>query len=362
MKTDADTLRASRPALRIGPLSMVLRPRMTIIALALIAALFVLFCLDIAVGDTHIPLDRVLDVLGGGGTRAQRFIIWESRMPRALTALVVGASLGLAGAITQSILHNPLASPDMLGITSGASLGAVVVLIGVGNTGLAASVGAPAAAAFGGLATALIIYALAWGRSATGESGATGMRLVLIGIGVNAVLVAGISWVLTRGSLEDATRAQLWVNGSLNAADDSTLIPAALVLGLSLLVATISARTLAVLRLGPESVTVLGVRVQTQQALLLGTAVLVASVATAAVGPVGFVALAAPQIARMVFRTPGEPLVGSALFGAILVVGADVASRTISPVELPVGIVTAAFGGPFLLYLLVRMNRKATLS
>nr|WP_232541603.1 iron chelate uptake ABC transporter family permease subunit [Nocardia bovistercoris] len=355
-------MRELRPALRVGPVSLVLRPRMAVLALLLAAALFALFCLDIATGETHIPLDRVLDVLSGGGTRAQRFIIWESRMPRALTAVVVGAALGLAGAITQSILHNPLASPDMLGITSGAGLGAILVLTGIGNTGAAASVGAPLAATLGGLLTALAIYSLAWGRSATGEVGATGMRLVLIGIGVNAVLVAGISWTLTRSSLETAARAQLWINGSLNAADNSTLVPAALTLGAALLVAVASARTLAALRLGPESVRVLGVRVQTQQAILLGTAVTVASVATAAVGPVGFVALAAPQIARMLFRTPGEPLVGSALCGGVLVVGADVASRTIFPVDLPVGIVTAAFGGPFLLYLLVRMNRKATLS
>ncbi|WP_054812906.1 FecCD family ABC transporter permease [Nocardia arizonensis] len=355
-------LRTVRPALRIGPFSTVLRPRVVLVAAVLAVLVFGLFCLDVATGETRIPLDRVLDVLSGGGSRAQRYIIWESRMPRALTAVVVGACLGLAGAITQSILRNPLAGPDMLGITSGAGLGAVLALTGIGNTGLAATVGAPVAALVGGLATALAVYVLAWGRSATGESGATGMRLVLIGIGVNALMLAGISWTLTRGTLEDAARAQLWINGSLNAADRKTLVPAAIALAAALVITTVSARTLAALRLGPESVRVLGVRVQTQQAILLGTAVVVASVATAAVGPVGFVALAAPQIARMVFRTPGEPVLGSALFGAALVVGADVASRTLLPVDLPVGIVTAAFGGPFLLYLLVRMNRKATLS
>ncbi|MFI6957378.1 FecCD family ABC transporter permease [Nocardia sp. NPDC050408] len=353
-----------RPALRVGPVSIVLRPTMALIVLVLAATVLTLFCLDITFGDTHIPIGRVLDVLSGGGTRSQRFIVLESRLPRALTAAVVGAALGIAGAITQSILHNPLAAPDMLGITTGSSLGAVAVLVGTGGatTGLAASVGAPLAALTGGLLTAVVIYLLAWGRSVTGDRGVTPMRLVLIGIGVNALLLSGISFLLTRASLQDAARAQLWLNGSLNSADRTELVPAAVALAVVLVTAVASARTLAALRLGTDTTRVLGVRIQTQQTLLIGAAVVAASVATAAVGPVTFVALAAPQIARRLLRTPGEPLIGSALIGAILVVGADVASRTLFPVDLPVGVVTAAFGGPFLLYLLVRMNRKATLS
>ncbi|MGY0499938.1 FecCD family ABC transporter permease [Nocardia sp. FBN12] len=357
-------LRKVRPALRVGPVSLVLRPVMLGVVLALAVAVFLLFCLDIAVGDTHIPLGRVLDVLGGGGSRSQRFIIIESRLPRALTAVVVGAALGLSGALMQSILHNPLAGPDVLGITTGASVGAVAVLVGSGGatTGLIATVGAPLAALTGGLLTAVVIYLLAWGRGRGGERGVTGFRLVLIGIGVNAVLMSVISWLLTRASLTDAARAQVWLNGSLNAADMSRVVPAVIALSVVTVVSLVSARTLATLRLGEESTRVLGVRIQSQQALLIGASVVAASVATSAVGPVGFVALAAPQIARMALRTPGEPLIASTLTGAALVAGADIISRTLLPVDLPVGIVTAALGGPFLLYLLVRMNRKATLS
>ncbi|WP_327115501.1 iron ABC transporter permease [Nocardia sp. NBC_01730] len=356
--------RSRRRALRVGPVSMVLRPAMALIVVALAALALALFCLDIAVGESHLPLGRVLDVLTGGGTRSQRFIVLESRLPRALTALVVGVALGLAGAITQSILHNPLTAPDMLGITSGASLGAVAALAGTGgaSAGLAATVGAPLAALVGGLLTAVAVYLLAWGRSPTGARGATGLRLVLIGVGVNALLVSGISWLLTRASSVDAQRAQLWLNGSLDAADRTHLAPAGLATTVVVLVALGSARTLAALRLGADTTRALGVRIQTQQAVLIGAAVVAASVATATVGPVSFVALAGPQIARLLLRTPGEPLIGSALIGAILVVGADVASRALFPVDLPVGVVTATFGGPFLLYLIVRMNRKATLS
>lgn len=340
---------------------MVLRIGMVVTVIALIAIMLVLFALDIATGEYRIPLDRVLDVLTGGGTRAQRFIILENRLPRALTAVVVGAALGLAGAIAQSILHNPLASPDLLGITAGASCGAVGVITLAGSAGAAATIGVPLAALFGGLLTAALLYLLAWGRTGPGESGVMGFRLVLVGIGVNAALLSAVSWLLARATLTDAAHAQLWITGSLNESDWSTLIPAGIGLAVALLVAGISSHGLAALRFGSDTTRILGVRIQTQQGVLLAAAFGAAALATAAVGPLGFVGLAAPQIARRMTRSPGEPLVASALTGAVLVLGADLASRTIFPADLPVGVVTAAFGGPFLLYLLVRTNRKATL-
>ncbi|GAB3203566.1 iron chelate uptake ABC transporter family permease subunit [Nocardia tengchongensis] len=359
----AGSLRAVRPAVRVGRASTVLRPVALVTVIGLAALLFGLFALDIAVGEFRIPVGRVLDVLGGGGTRAQRFVIMDSRLPRALTAVVVGAALGLAGAVTQSILHNPLASPDLLGITSGASVGAVAVLVGLGGagTGTAAALGVSGAALAGGLLTAVLIYLLAWGRTASGDAGVMGFRLVLIGIGVNAALLSVVSWLLTRATLNDAAHAQQWLTGSLNMADWSSLIPASIGLGVALLVTAGSARTLAALRFGTDTTRILGVRIQTQQAILLAAAVCCAALATAAVGPLGFVGLAAPQIARRLLRTPGEPIIASALVGAIAVVGADLLARTAFPVSLPVGVVTAAVGGPFLLYLLVRTNRKATL-
>ncbi|GAB2530268.1 iron chelate uptake ABC transporter family permease subunit [Nocardia heshunensis] len=352
-----------RRVVRVAGFSAQVRIGALVAVIVLAALLFGLFALDIAVGEFHIPLGRVLDVLGGGGTRAQRFVIMDSRLPRALTAVVVGAALGLAGAVTQSILHNPLASPDLLGITSGASCGAVAVIVGMGGigTGTAAALGVSAAALAGGLLTAVLIYLLAWGRTTTGDSGVMGFRLVLIGVGVNAALLSVVSWLLTRATLTDASHAQQWLTGSLNAADWSALIPAALGLGVALLVTVMSSRSLAALRFGTDTTRMLGVRIQTQQAILLAAAVGCAALATAAVGPLGFVGLAAPQIARRLLRTPGEPLVASALVGAIAVVGADLLARTVFPVSLPVGVVTAAVGGPFLLFLLVRTNRKATL-
>ncbi|GAB4586739.1 FecCD family ABC transporter permease [Nocardia sp. IFM 10818] len=361
--SESPTVRAVRPAVRIGGFSAVLRIGALLTIAALMAVLLVLFAMDIAIGEYRLPLGKVLDVLGGGGTRAQRFLILDSRLPRALTAVVVGAALGMAGAITQSILHNPLASPDILGITAGASVGAVLVISGTGfaTTGVIVTLGVPLAALAAGLLTGVAIYLLAWGRNASGDSGVMGFRLVLIGIGANAALLAIVSWLLTRATLMDASRSQHWLTGSLNKAGWSTLWPAAIGLAVTLTVAAASARTLAALRFGSDTTRVLGVRIQTQQAVLIGSAVAASALATAAVGPLGFIGLAAPQIARRLLRTPGEPIIASALIGAILVLGSDLASRTLFPVDLPVGVVTAAFGGPFLIYLLVRANRKATL-
>ncbi|RDI55732.1 iron complex transport system permease protein [Nocardia mexicana] len=358
------TLSRVRPAARVGPFSAVLRITMLLTVIGLAVAVIGLFALDIAIGEYHIPLGRVFDVLTGGGTRSQRFIIFESRLPRAVTAVIAGAALGLAGAVTQSILHNPLASPDLLGITSGASFAAVAAVTGTGGAtaGAAAAIGVPLAALAGGLLTAVAIYVLAWGRTGDGAAGTTGMRLVLIGIGINALLLSGVSWLLTRATLTDASRAQMWLTGSLNGADWTRAVPAAIGLALVLAVTAGSARTLAALRFGTDTTRALGVRLQAQQGLLLGAAVIAAALATAAVGPVAFVGLASPQIARRLLRTPGEPVLGSALVGAVVVVGADVIARTVVPVDLPVGIVTAALGGPFLLLLLVRTNRKATLA
>ncbi|MFJ4655054.1 FecCD family ABC transporter permease [Nocardia sp. NPDC088792] len=357
------TLSTVRPAVRVGGFSTVLRIRAVLTVIALAVLLIGLFAWDMSVGDFRIPIGKVLEVLGGGGTRAQRFVIMDSRLPRACAAVVVGAALGLAGAVTQSILRNPLASPDILGITSGASVGAVAVLIGVGGTGtgIAAALGVSVAALLGGLLTAVLIYLLAWGRTTTGDSGVMGFRLVLIGIGVNAALLAVVSWLLTRATLTDAAHAQLWLTGSLNSADWSTLVPATIGLGIAVLVCVASTRTLAAMRFGPDTTRILGVRMQTQQAVLIAAAVVCAALATAAVGPLGFVGLAAPQTARRLLRTPGEPIIASALVGGIAVVGADLLARTVFPVAVPVGVVTAAVGGPFLLYLLVRTNRKATL-
>nr|WP_038171561.1 iron chelate uptake ABC transporter family permease subunit [Tomitella biformata] len=344
-----------RPGVRLGPISLVWRPRQVLVTALLVAALLAVFCLNIGRGDFPIPPGDVLASLFGHGEKQYEFIVMELRLPRSLIGLLVGLGLGISGAIMQSISRNALASPDILGITQGASVAAVFLILGGGATsGALAAFGVPAAALLGGLATAILIYVLAWRR------GVDGFRLILIGIGVGAALQALTAWMIVRADINDVGRAQVWLTGSLNRAAWSQVAPTAWTIGIVALVAVAGSFALAIMRLGDDVARGLGQRLQGGRALLMLASVILAAVATAAAGPIGFVAFVAPQVALRLLRSPGPPIIASALCGAILVVGGDLIARTVLPVELPVGIVTSAIGGPFLLYLLVRANRKAS--
>lgn len=346
-----------RPAFRLGSVSVVWRARMVIVCALIVAATAVLLSISLGRGDYPLSPLQVVEVLLGGGERLDRFIVFDLRLPRGIAAVVVGAALAVSGAITQSVSRNALASPDILGITAGASSAAVALIVvtsGGSIVGLLATLGLPLSALLGALLTATVIYLLAWRR------GADGFRLVLIGIGVNAMLIALTQWMLVSADINDVSRAQVWLTGSLNGVSWSQVVPAAIALLLVGGWAATASFTVGALRLGDDTARSLGVKLQTQQALLLIAACALAAVATAAAGPIGFVALAAPQIALRLVGSAGSPIVASALTGALFVVAADLIARTILPVPLPVGLVTSALGGPFLLYLLVRSNRKVS--
>ncbi|MEV4159779.1 FecCD family ABC transporter permease [Nonomuraea dietziae] len=342
------------PGLRLGSASFVWRPWMVFVTLLLTAATFLVFCLSIGVGDFPIGLSQVIATLLGQGERVDEFVIMDLRMPRALAGLIVGVALGMSGAITQSIARNPLASPDILGITGGASAVAVflVTVSGGAAAAIVDSVGLSVAALAGGLGTGLLVYFLAWRR------GIDGLRLILIGISVSAVTEAITVWLLVTADIRDVARAQAWLVGSL---DNRSWGEVWVALWCALaLVAVVScvAFHLRPLHFGDEVAAGLGVRYSMVRAVLLLSAVLLAGVAVSAAGPVPFVALVAPQVAMRLARHPTPPLVASALTGALLLTGADLVARTALPVTLPVGVVTAAIGGPFLVYLLVRANLK----
>ncbi|MEU4324747.1 FecCD family ABC transporter permease [Nonomuraea dietziae] len=342
------------PGVRLGSASFVWRPWMVFVTLLLAAATFLVFCLSIGVGDFPIGLSQVIATLLGQGERVDEFVIMDLRMPRALAGLIVGVALGMSGAITQSIARNPLASPDILGITGGASAVAVflVTVSGGAAAAIVNSVGLSVAALAGGLGTGLLVYFLAWRR------GIDGLRLILIGISVSAVTEAITIWLLVTADIRDVARAQAWLVGSL---DNRSWGEVWVALWCALaLVAVVScvAFHLRPLHFGDEVAAGLGVRYSMVRAVLLLCAVLLAGVAVSAAGPVPFVALVAPQVAMRLARYPTPPLVASALTGALLLIGADLVARTALPVTLPVGVVTAAIGGPFLVYLLVRANLK----
>ncbi len=352
--TGTDVRPAATPGVRLGRVSFVWRPWFVLVTLLLAAATFLVFCLSIGAGDFPIALPRVIATILGGGEQVDKFVIMDLRMPRALAGLIVGIALGVSGAITQSIARNPLASPDVLGITGGASAVAVLLVTVSGGAAAAvvSSVGLSAAALAGGLGTGLLVYFLAWRR------GIDGFRLILIGISVSAVMEALTTWLLVTADIRDVAQAQAWLVGSL---DDRSWgeVEVALWGTLALLVVVAAvAFQFKPMHFGDEVAAGLGVRYTAVRAVLLLCAVLLAGVAVSAAGPVPFVALVAPQVAMRLARCPTPPMVASGLVGALLLIGSDLVARAVLPVSLPVGVVTAAIGGPFLVYLLVRANLR----
>lgn len=342
------------PGVRLGWVSFVWRPWLVLVTLVLAAAAFLVFCLSISVGDFPIGLSRVIATILGRGEPVDEFVVMDLRMPRALAGLVVGVALGVSGAITQSVARNPLASPDILGITAGA--GAVAVFLVTATGGAAAaitgSVGLPAAALLGGLGTGLLVYFLAWRR------GVDGFRLILIGISVTAVMQAITTWLLVSADIRDVARAQVWLVGSLdNRSWDEVRVAFWATLVLLAAVAAV-AFPFKPMHLGDDVAAGLGVRFGRVRAVLLLCAVLLAAVGVSAAGPVPFVALVAPQVAMRLARWPTPPLIASGTVGALLLIGSDLIARAALPIGLPVGVVTAVVGGPFLVYLLVRANLR----
>lgn len=334
--------------LSAGRLAVRVDRRTVAVSLVLTAVVGATLALSVSVGDFPVPLADVVPAIFGFGNPDSDFIVRTLRLPRALTGALVGAAFGLSGAIFQSLARNPLASPDVIGITAGASAAAVAVIVWLGGGSTVVSLGALA----GALVTAAAIYLLAYKRGVVGD------RLVLVGIGVAAVLSALTSYLLTRAEIFEAQRAIVWLTGSLNGRSWDHVGPVALTLGLLLPISLALGRQLRLLDLGDDTAKGLGARVEPSRAALIAAAVGLAAVATASAGPVAFVALVAPQIARRVVRAAGATLVPSALVGAALVLLADLAARrAFAPTELPVGVVTGIIGAPYLLWLLARANR-----
>ncbi len=335
-------------AARVGRLQRARRARFGVVSAVLALVALGALLLSLAVGDIDVPLADVWAVLTGGGDPASRFVVHELRLPRALLALVVGACFGMSGAVFQSLLRNPLASPDVIGVSAGASAAAVLSSMAFGLSGLALSGGALA----GALLAGTLIYLLAW------RGGVSGGRFVLIGIGVGAGLVSLRSYLMTRAEVTEAHNAFLWLTGSLNGRSWPQLWPllgcAAVLVPLTLA----ASRCLAPLQLGDEAAGGLGVRVERGRLALLACATALVGVATAAAGPVGFVALVSAPIARRLLPGQGAALLPAALTGAALVGAADFAAQHALPAtQLPVGVVTSLVGAPYLLWLLARANR-----
>ncbi|MGX9877014.1 FecCD family ABC transporter permease [Streptomyces cellulosae] len=336
-------------AVRIpGGLSVRLDVRALTVVLLLILLALGASVLLIGTGDFPMSASDVLTTLVGQGNEGQEFIVTELRLPRVLVGLLVGASLGIGGALFQTISRNPLGSPDILGLGQGATAGALTVIVLFSGTANQVALGALA----GGLLTGTAIYVLAWKR------GVHGYRLVLVGIGVSAVVTAVNGYLLTKSDIVDAARAVVWMTGSLDGRDWDQVWPLLALCAVLVPVVLANSRALRMTEMGDDVSNALGVRVERLRLVLMLSAVLLTASATAAAGPVSFVALTAPQLARRLTRSPGPNLVASMCMGAALLVLADVLSqRAFGAEQFPVGVVTGVLGGVYLLWLLVTERR-----
>lgn len=316
--------------------------------LALAAACFVVFAVSLSLGEVDLPLLDVVASLFGSGPDGTDYIVTQLRLPRTLVAVLAGAAFGMSGVIFQTIARNPLASPDIIGITAGSAAAAVTALLGFGVTGFAMS----AFALGGALAAAALMYVLAWNR------GVTGYRLALVGIALAAMLTSIVSYALTRANVYDARSAMVWLVGSVNAKTWATAGLLGAFLAVLVPLALLAGRWLTGLQFGDDTARTLGLRVERSRLGLIAVAAALAAVAVAAVGQVVFVAFVAGPIARKLVGANGTALVPAALVGALVMTTSDVvAQHAFGSIQFPVGIVTAIVGAPYLLWMLTVAGR-----
>lgn len=312
-------------------------------ALTLICALALA---ALSIGELHIPLSDVAAAITGTNTDFSATVVTQWRLPRIVGAIVSGAALGVTGAIFQTLTRNPLGSPDILGFSTGAYTGALVVLIVLGGSWSFVTVGALT----GGLATAALIAFITGGNDSV-------LRLVLIGVGVSAMLTAVNHWLISVVDIDVATSASMFGHGDLNGISWSAVFPAACLIAALLALSAVASRPLRVLELGGVHAVTLGVPASAARRLLTCLGLALVAIPTGFVGPIAFVALMAPNIARRLTGAHGIDLRMSATLGAALLLGSDLlAQLLIAPAQLPVGLVTGCIGGLYLIYL-VRQAR-----
>ncbi|WP_307868597.1 FecCD family ABC transporter permease [Umezawaea beigongshangensis] len=322
------------------------RRRRTVIAV-LTALILVAFAVSLMVGQRFYPPGDVLAVVLGEQVPGASFAVGRLRLPRAVLATLVGLSFGLGGVTFQTMLRNPLASPDLIGVSAGASAAAAFAIVTLSLSGAAVE----AFAIVAGLGVALLIYLLSY------RGGVVGTRLILIGIGIAAMLESAINWVLSGAGQWDLQQALRWLTGSLNGVAWTDVVPvlcAVVVLGPLLLAQT---RRLATMQLGDDAAAALGVRIDLTRVVVIVCAVGLISFATAATGPIAFVSFLSGPIAARLVGPSGSLMVPAALVGALLVLVADFSGQFLLGARYPVGVITGVLGAPYLIYLIVRSNR-----
>jgi len=299
-------------------------------------------------GKTSYSLSTIMKVLRGEQIQGATFAIATIRLPRMLCGLLAGIAFGIAGSTFQTMLRNPLASPDIIGISSGSSAAAVFCILVLRISGIGVSI----AAVVSGLIVSAVIYLLSKG------SGFSGGRLILIGIGIQAMINSVISFLLSRASQHDVPAALRWMSGSLNGTQIEDAVPLSIVVVIFGLIIISLTRQLKILELGDEYAVTLGVNVNTVRISLILCSVLLIAFATSVTGPIAFVAFLSGPIASRVTGSGASNTVSSGLVGAILVLGADIIGQLAFGTRFPAGVVTGILGAPYMLILLLIMNRR----
>ncbi|AMN74357.2 FecCD family ABC transporter permease [Corynebacterium pseudotuberculosis] len=319
-------------------------------ALILTLLLAVSAAVAVSLPGAGITTAKVWSVFQGDDSSLAHTIVFFLASPRIVTALFVGAALGIAGSLFQALTRNPLGSPDIIGFNTGAYTGVLLTMMAGMTSFASVAFGALA----GGLATALAVMAFSV------RVRIDGLRIILVGLGVSAMLSAFNRWLITRGDLNTALSAASWGAGTLNGIRWAAATPAVIALGIIVALALLLGSRIDILNLGDDTATALGLPVNPSKFVLLIVGVLLIATTTAIAGPISFIALASPHIAQRITASPRTPLLVSALTGATLLLVADIiAQRAFAPVQLPVGLVTVVIGGIYLLSLIASASRRA---
>lgn len=325
------------------------RKRRFVLTTSILIAITIALCAAmLMLGNTIYPVKDVLSVLLGNEVKGATFAVGTIRLPRMLAGLLTGFAFGVGGYVFQTMLRNPLANPNVIGVTAGSSAAAVFCIIVLHASNTVVSI----ASVVGGLATTLCIYFLAKGASFSIG------RLILIGIGIQAMLNAFISYLMLIGKTHDLPTALRWLSGSLNGAKMETMYPLMIAVILFTPLLLIFSKRLEMLELGEEMSTSLGVDTNKTRLVLIICAVLLIALATAVTGPIAFVAFLAGPIAKRLVGSNFSALIPAGLIGVILVLAADLIGQFAFTARYPVGVVTGIIGAPYLIYLLIRINRK----
>ena len=333
---------AGRLWIVVGRWSVLITPRHVLVGLVLIALSLAVAVAALRLGKFAVSTQEVLDALQGQGRRIVQVVIVKWKLPRILLGLVAGLALGVAGAVFQTITRNPLGSPDLIGFSTGAQTGILVSILLLPGSMLSASL----ASFIGGAAVGTVTYLVSL------RGGFTGLRFILVGIAISSMLVSVNRWLLVRVDDDEGLGALKAITGTLGAARWPVVAPTCLAIGVTITLILLASRHLQVLSLGEQVATILGSPTRRASAVLILLGTVLVAVVTMAAGPIGFVALVAPHLARLLTGSPQSPLLVSGLTGSLLMVGADLLSQLVLE-SMPVSVVTNAVGG---LYLMVTLT------